>query len=111
MWAYKAMDGTVLCECRDKEEMTEYLRDNCTTVDDVDFERWLDEEYRASQIVWMFRDGMFRDGTFCTASRREEAIIMDLWDECEEAWIDEAGDPVEGEDFDFNGYVFEWMEE
>lgn len=84
------------------EEMWEYIRDNEYYSDELDFERWIDENYRASQIAWMLKDEKY-----------SEAVLLDLMDQFEEEIYSPKNmdDPIEGEDYDYNGFTFEWVDE
>lgn len=89
------------CELHGKDEMWEYIRDHEYYADDIDFERWVDDNYRASQIIWRVKE--MKDAA---------DAVLDLWDEFEEeVWYRNIDDPVEGEDFDYNGFIFKWVEE
>lgn len=96
-WTY---DGEGHYETLD--EMWDYIRENKQYFDELDFERWIDDNYRASQIAWMLKDEKY-----------SEAIMLDLMDEFEkDVWFPEnVCEPVEGQDCDYNGFIFEWMDE
>lgn len=93
-WTYEGSDE----EFYNKDEMWQYIRENEYYYDELDFERWLDDNYSASQIYYRARD----DGA--------EQAIYDLMDEFDDDWYDDAGEPTEGEDFDFNDFIFTWVE-
>lgn len=84
------------------EEMWEYISENEYYLDEVDFERWIDENYRATQIVWMLKDHTY-----------SENLSLELLDEYEDDTWSPAhmDDPIEGENYDYNGFEFEWVDE
>ncbi len=88
-----------------KQDMWEYLRDTQYCYDTIDIERWVNDVYAASQILWKFRDAL-EDG------HSIDTVMLDIYDEYEQdEWWDEVGDPEEGEDFDYNGFLFKWVDE
>lgn len=95
-WTY---DDTGI-ECEDLDDMWEYIRDHEYYSDEIDMERWLDDHYHASQIWWRLKD------------ESAGQVYIDLIDEFEEDvwWPSAQDDPVEGEDYDYNGFLFKWVE-
>lgn len=84
------------------DEMWDYIRDYEQYFDELDFERWIDGNYCASQIAWKLKDEKY-----------SEAIMLDLMDEFEEdVWSpNHVDDLIEGKDYDYNGFIFEWVDE
>ena len=100
MTGYWTYDDTGI-ECEDPDDMWEYIRENEYYSDDLDFERWLDDNYRASQIMWRLKDAEFT-----------ETVMLELDEEFEEeVWSPSAQKaPEEGKDYDYNGFLFKWAE-
>ena len=95
-WVYRYDKSDDPTKFYGKKQMWEYIRDNEYYADDLDFERWLDNEYSASQIVWRLRDNSHAD-----------EVLLDLYDEFEEkVWWDDVGELEYGKDFDYNGFEF-----
>ena len=69
-------------------------------LDEVDFERYLNDTYTAAQIVFSMRDFESADDAW-----------INYWDCFTDSCWHEAGEPVEGEDFDFCGVRFKWIED
>ena len=96
MWTYHNNTFETL------EEMWEYLRDYEYVYDEVDIERWIDDNYSASQIAWRLKDHETTD---------------ELWLELIEEYEDDVWSPehmddlIEGEDSDYNGYLFHWEDD
>lgn len=94
-------------EFHDLDEMWDYIRDNEEYFDEVDFERWLNNNYTAAQIVF---DIMGRD--MCSA----EYISLEYMEEFENAmWAPDVQDElVEGKDYhygDCGEFEFKWVED
>lgn len=97
-WEYYNGDGYF----KTLEEMWEYIRDNGMYYDEVDIERYLNNRYTGTQMLLEIRDA----GTY-------EALIDKLMDEYEsDIWIPEVQEAlVEGENYDYNGIGFNWVED
>lgn len=90
------------------EEMWDYIRDNECYFDEVEFERWLNNNYTAAQIVF--------DLDRRNPNHTAEYISLEYYEAFEDAmWAPDVQDAlVEGEDYYYgpNGeYKFEWIEE
>ena len=84
----------------DEQEMAQYVVDNESYSDPIDFERWLDDHYDASDIIQMLRENDYCD-----------SVIIDLEDDYNEWRVDEAESAEPGEDYEFDGYTFKWVED
>lgn len=94
-------------EFNDIDEMWDYIKDNEYYFDDVDFERWLNDNYTAAQIVF---DMMGRD--MCSV----ETLSLEWMEEFENAmWAPDVQDAlIEGKDYCYgpNGeFEFKWVED
>ena len=94
-------------EFYDLDEMWDYIRDNEEYFDEVDFERWLNRNFTAAQIVF---DIMGRDT--CSA----ECISLEYMEEFEDAmWAPDVQDKlIEGKDYyygDCGEFEFKWVED
>lgn len=84
----------------DEQEMAQYVVDNESYIDPLDFERWLDERYDASDIIQMLRETRFCD-----------SVLIDLEDDYCEWRVDEAEPAEPGKDYEFGGFTFKWIED
>jgi hypothetical protein len=87
------------------DEMWDYIRDNEYYFDDVDFERWLNENFTAAQIVFELKDAEFA-----------ESVWLDYLENFEDSvWAPDIQDePVEGFDYHYGPhgeFEFEWVED
>ena len=92
-------------EFHNLDEMWDYIRENEYYFDEVDFERWLNDNYTAAQIVFDLRDAEFT-----------ESLWLDYMEKYEDAmWVPAVQDAlIEGEDYCYgpNGeYEFKWIED
>lgn len=92
-------------EFYDLDEMWDYVRDNEYYLDDVDFERWLNDVFTAAQIVFSLKDAEFT-----------EALWLDYLERFEDAvWSPSVQDkPIEGKNYWYgpNGdFEFKWIED
>ena len=69
-------------------------------LDEVDFERYLDDMFTAAQIVFSAKD-----------FKSADEMWLYYWDCFTDSCYHEVGEPVEGQDFWFCGVNFKWIEE
>lgn len=100
------------------DEMTDYVRENLDVMDDLDLENYLNDEYRASQMFDIMRDCLRGEGSGYNYNEKvASALSREYYGLMEEAeaklWEAKSNDtdPVEGQDWEFDGEVFEWVEE
>ena len=84
------------------EEMWEYIVENEYYMDDVDIERYIDDNYTGAGMFYAIKEA----GSY-------EALLEEIIEGYEsENWYPEAqATPTEGEDYDYNGFTFEWVDE
>lgn len=87
-----------------KAEMKEYITsyEDCDEV--VPIEKWLNDNYSASDVFDMIKD---------VNDEMEVYKLIDvIWERYyKEVWYDNIDNPVKGKDFDYNGYLFIWVDE
>ena len=90
------------------DEMWDYVRDNEYYFDDVDFERWLNENFTAAQIVF----------DLCNRNQNHSAeyISLEYCEAFEDAvWAPDVQDKlIEGSDYCYGphgDFEFKWIED
>lgn len=69
-------------------------------LDEVDFERYLNDEFTAAQIVFSAKD-----------FKSADELWMYYWDCFTDSMFYDVGEPVEGQDFCFCNVDFKWIED
>ena len=87
------------------DEMWDYIRDNEYYFDDVDFERWLNDNFTAANIVFELKDAEFA-----------ESVWLDYLENFEDSvWAPDVQDkPVEGFNYYYGPhgeFEFKWVED
>ena len=95
-------------EFYDLNEMWDYIRENEEYFDEVDFERWLNNNFTAAQIVF--------DLCNRNPNHSAEYISLEYMEEFEDAmWAPDVQDKlVEGKDYyygDCGEFEFKWVED
>ena len=94
-------------EFHNLDEMWDYIRDNENYFDEVDFERWLNDNFTAAQIVWRSVDDDIKGSDGLWLAMQEE------FEDCE--WSPRFQDSLE-EGYDYNygpcgEFEFKWVED
>lgn len=108
-WIYeRGFIGISVGEFHSLDDMWDYIRDNEIYFDEVDFERWINDNYTAATVV------------FDLDRESENKSVVDVWLEYvdafeEDNWYPEAQDEdlVEGYDYHYGPhgeYTFKWVE-
>lgn len=82
-----------------KRDMFEQIMEE-GVLDEVDFERYLNDVFTAAQVVFSARD-----------FRSADEMWLHYWDCFTDSCYHEVGEPVEGSDFWFCGVNFKWVED
>ena len=98
-WVY---DYPPYGEFRSLNEMWGFIRREGEFFDTNDINQWVNQNYSAASVLWMFIDDNDIDQTY-----------VDILDEfVDSEWSPEVMPlPIEGEDYDYNGYLFRWVDE
>lgn len=95
-------------EFQDLDEMWDYIKDNEYYFDEVDFERWLNDNFTAAQIVFDLENR--------NPNHSAEYISMEYYEAFEDAvWAPDVQDKIiEGKDYSYGPhgeFEFEWVED
>ena len=98
-------------EFHDLDEMWDYIRDNEYYFDEIDFERWVNELYSASRVLYELNSAFEERGASGVEGR-----LLEFYEEFEEdMWFPESQDePIEGYNYHYgpaDEFEFEWVED
>ena len=98
-------------EFHDLYEMWDYIRDNEYYFDEIDFERWVNDVYSASRVIYELNEAMQERG----AAGIEERLLEFYDDFEDDLWSPSSQDDlIEGRDYHYgpNGeFEFKWISE
>ena len=98
-------------EFHDLYEMWDYIRENEYYYDDIDFERWVNEVYSASRVIYELNDALRDEGAAGVETR-----LLQFYDDFEDdMWVPSAQDkPIEGYDYCYGPageFEFKWVDD
>lgn len=102
-WEYKRYDGRAI-EFKNEDEMKDFVLDN-NFLDDVDYERWVNDNFTPARILWMLNDAL-EDYPGSAA----EIVSNEIYDEFLDDMVYRHV-ATEGEDFEICDAVFKWVED